>query len=145
VAGGGRYDRLVETLGGPPTPGIGFALGQERLALILEKNGRSSPERRPLVFFVSADAEGAKASLTLASRLRKAGVACDLDARGGKLQRQFKQAERVGARWALVLGGAEVASGQAKLKDMNTREETAVALSELVERIKSAGRAPASP
>jgi histidyl-tRNA synthetase len=145
VAGGGRYDRLVETLGGPPTPGIGFALGQERLALILEKNGRNSPERRPLVFFVSADAEGAKASLTLASRLRKAGVACDLDARGGKLQRQFKQAERVGARWALVLGGAEVASGQAKLKDMNTREETAVALSELVERVKSAGCDPASP
>jgi histidyl-tRNA synthetase len=139
VAGGGRYDRLVETLGGPATPGIGFALGEERLSLILEKVGRVAPERRPVVFFVAADAEGAKASLTLASRLRKAGVACDLDARGGKLPRQFKQAERVRARWALVLGGAEVASGQAKLKDMNTREETPVALSELVERVKPAG------
>ena len=139
VAGGGRYDRLVETLGGPATPGIGFALGQERLALILEKHDRPAPERRPLVFFVAADAEGARASLTLASRLRKAGVACDLDARGGKLPRQFKQAERVKARWALVLGGAEVASGQGKLKDMNTREETPVALSELVERVRSVG------
>jgi histidyl-tRNA synthetase len=139
VAGGGRYDRLVETLGGPPTPGIGFALGEERLSLILEKTGRASPERHPVVFFVAADAEGAKASLTLASRLRKAGIACDLDARGGKLQRQFKQAERVKARWALVLGGAEVASGQAKLKDMNTREELPVALSELAERVKPAG------
>jgi histidyl-tRNA synthetase len=139
VAGGGRYDRLVETLGGPATPGIGFALGEERLSLILEKVGRASPERRPVVFFVAADAEGAKVSLTLASRLRKAGIACDLDARGGKLQRQFKQAERVRARWALVLGGAEVASGQAKLKDMNTREEIPVALSELAERVKPAG------
>ncbi|HSM92267.1 MAG TPA: histidine--tRNA ligase [Anaeromyxobacteraceae bacterium] len=139
VAGGGRYDRLVETLGGPPTPGIGFALGVERLSMILEKNGRGAPDRRPAIFFVSADAEGAKAALGLAARLRKAGIACDLDARGGKLPRQFKQAERVGARWALVLGGAEVASGQAKLKDMNTREETPVALSELVERVKPAG------
>jgi histidyl-tRNA synthetase len=139
VAGGGRYDRLVETLGGQPTPGIGFALGEERLSLILEKIGRAPPDRRPAVFFVAADAEGAKASLTLASRLRKAGIACDLDARGGKLPRQFKQAERVGARWALVLGGAEVASGQAKLKDMNTREETPVALSELIQRVRSAG------
>jgi histidyl-tRNA synthetase len=139
VAGGGRYDRLVETLGGPPTPGIGFALGAERLSMILEKNGRAAPERRPAVFFVAADGEGIRAALSLASRLRKAGVACDLDARGGKLPRQFKQAERVRARWALVLGSAEVASGQAKLKDMNTREETPVALSELVERVRSLG------
>ncbi len=139
VAGGGRYDRLVETLGGQPTPGIGFALGQERLSLIMEAVGREAPLHRPVVFFVAADAEGARASLTLASRLRKAGIACDLDARGGKLQRQFKQAERVGARWALVLGGTEVASGQAKLKDMNTREETPVALSEIIERVRSAG------
>ncbi|HUL59888.1 MAG TPA: histidine--tRNA ligase [Anaeromyxobacteraceae bacterium] len=136
VAGGGRYDGLVETLGGPPTPGIGFALGQERLAIILEKLGRTSPERRPEVFFVTADAEGAKAALRLASALRKAGVACDLDPRGGKMKAQFKQAERVGARWALVLGGAEVASGQGKLKDVATREERPVALSELLERVR---------
>jgi histidyl-tRNA synthetase len=143
VAGGGRYDRLVETLGGPPTPGIGFALGQERLALVMEKAGRPPAERRPAVFFVSADAEGARAALALAAKLRRAGIACDLDARGGKLPRQFKQAERVGARWAVVLGGSEVASGQAKMKDLNTREEQPVALGELVERIRSLG--PGSP
>jgi histidyl-tRNA synthetase len=131
VAGGGRYDGLVETLGGPPTPGIGFALGVERLALILEALGRPVPTRRPEVFLVSADEAGARAALELAARLRKAGVACDLDARGGKFKAQFRQAERVGARTALVLGGNEVASGEAKLKDMETRAEVPVRLADL--------------
>jgi len=135
VAGGGRYDGLVETLGGPPTPGIGFALGQERLALILDASGRPAPEERPAVFIVAADETGAGKAPVIAAALRKAGVACELDPRGGKLARQFKQAERVKARYALVLGGNEVASGQAKLKDLDTREETPVALAGLVERL----------
>jgi histidyl-tRNA synthetase len=134
VAGGGRYDGLVENLGGPPTPGIGFAMGQERLAIILEQVGREVAVRRPDVFFVSADEAGARAALVRAAALRRAGVACDLDARGGKLARQFKQAERVGARYAVVLGGNEVASGSAKLKDLATREETPVALDDLARR-----------
>jgi histidyl-tRNA synthetase len=136
VAGGGRYDGLVETLGGPPTPGIGFALGAERLALILEALGRPIPARRPVVFLVSADAAGAAAALRLSSELRKAGVACDLDARGGKLARQFKQAERVEARFALVLGGAEVAAGEGKLKDLATRQETPVKLADLAAHLR---------
>jgi histidyl-tRNA synthetase len=138
VAGGGRYDKLVETLGGPPTPGIGFALGQERLALILDSLGRESPEPRPEVFFVSADEAGAREALRRASLLRKAGIACDLDPRGGKLARQFKHAERVRARYAVVLGGNEVGSGRAKLKDLATREETPVALDELPARFAKA-------
>jgi histidyl-tRNA synthetase len=136
VAGGGRYDPLVETLGGPPTPGIGFALGQERLALILESAGRAVPERRPAVFFVTADAEGVREALRRAAELRKAGIACDLDPRGGKMKAQFRQAERVGARHAIVLGGNEVASGRAKLKDMATREETEVDLAGLAARLR---------
>jgi histidyl-tRNA synthetase len=135
VAGGGRYDGLVETLGGPPTPGIGFALGQERLALILDAGGRAPREERPAVFIVAADETGAARAPVVAAALRKAGVACELDPRGGKLARQFKQAERVRARYALVLGGNEVASGQAKLKDLDTREETPVALAGLVEKL----------
>ena len=137
VAGGGRYDRLVETLGGPATPGIGFALGQERLGMILEKAGKVPPASVPTVFFVTADAEGALEALRRAAELRKAGIACDLDPRGGKMKAQFKQAERVGARFALVLGGAEVQSGQAKLKDVKTREEKPVALAELVSVLRA--------
>ncbi len=137
VAGGGRYDGLVETLGGQPTPGIGFALGQERLALVLDAVGRPVPEDRPAVFFVSADDAGARAAPVWAARLRRAGIACELDARGGKMARQFKHAERVRARYAVVLGGNEVASGQAKLKDLATRQETPVALDDLVHRLSA--------
>ncbi len=134
VAGGGRYDGLVETLGGPPTPGIGFAFGQERIAMVMAAAGRPVPSRQPALFFISADEAGARECLARAVALRRAGVACDLDARGGKLARQFKQAERAGARWALVLGGNEVASGQAKLKDLQTREESPIALADLAAR-----------
>jgi histidyl-tRNA synthetase len=140
VAGGGRYDGLVETLGGPPTPGIGFALGEERLALILEAAGRQPPESRPEVFFVSADEAGRREGLRRAAELRRAGIPCDLDSRGGKLSRQFKHAERVGARQVLVLGGDEAASGEAKLKDLETRQETPVRLSELAARLRPAAR-----
>jgi histidyl-tRNA synthetase len=139
VAGGGRYDGLVETLGGQPTPGIGFALGQERLALVLDASGRAAPEQRPVVFFVSADEAGARAAALWASRLRRAGIPCELDARGGKLARQFKQAERVAARFAVVLGGNEVSTGQAKLKDLASREETPVALGDLVATLRTRG------
>ena len=137
VVGGGRYDRLVETLGGPPTPGIGFGLGQERLAMILEKNGRAAPPTVPVVFFVTADAEGALEALRRGAELRRAGIACDLDPRGGKMKAQFRQAERVGARYAVVLGGNEVRSGEAKLKDLKSREETPVELARLVERLRA--------
>jgi len=136
VAGGGRYDGLVETLGGPPTPGIGFALGQERLAMILDQAGRAAPERRPEVFFVTADGEGAMEALRRGAELRKAGIACDLDPRGGKLKAQFKQAERVGARYAVVVGANEIRSGEAKLKDLSSREETPVRLAELAARLR---------
>jgi histidyl-tRNA synthetase len=136
VVGGGRYDRLVETLGGPPTPGIGFALGQERLAMILARDGGPAKGRAPEVFFVSADAEGALEALRRGAELRRAGIPCDLDARGGKLKAQFKQAERVGARYAIVLGGDEVRSGRAKLKDLRTRSETPIALAELAARLR---------
>jgi histidyl-tRNA synthetase len=133
VAGGGRYDGLAETLGGPPTPAIGFALGEERLALALDALGRPALESRPEVFLVAADEAGAREAMVRARELRRAGIAADLDPRGGKVGRQLKQAERARARYALVLGGNEIASGQAKLKDMSTREETPVSLANLVE------------
>lgn len=104
--------------------------------MILAKAGREPPAQGPEVFFVTADAEGALEALRRAAELRQAGIACELDPRGGKMKAQFKQAERVGARYAVVLGGEEVRSGQAKLKDVRTREETPVALGELAARLR---------
>jgi histidyl-tRNA synthetase len=140
LAAGGRYDGLVETLGGQPTPAVGFAMGVERLVMVLEDlervGGRSAAKPvGPQVFLLSADAAGALEALRLADRLRKAGIPCDLDARGGKMKAQFRQAERVGARYALVLGETEVASRQAKLKDMATRVETPIGLDDLQARL----------
>jgi histidyl-tRNA synthetase len=103
--------------------------------MIHASTGREAPAAAPAVFFVSADAEGALEALRRAAELRRAGIACDLDPRGGKLKAQFKQAERVGARYAVVLGGNEVRSGQASLKDLRSREETPVALAELAARL----------
>jgi histidyl-tRNA synthetase len=142
VAGGGRYDGLVETLGGQPTPGIGFALGEERLVMVmqeLERRGARAATLQPgpVVFLISADEIGAREALRRASLLRQAGIACEIDPRGGKLKTQFKQAERVRARYALVLGSNEVSSGEAKLKDMESRVETPVRLDELVARLGS--------
>ena len=139
VAGGGRYDGLVETLGGPPTPGIGFAHGRGA-ARAHPRGGRAAGARSRARWSSSSrpTRPGAREALRRAAELRRAGIACDLDARGGKLARQFKQAERVGARYAVVLGGNEAASGQAKLKDMATREETPVALADLAARFRPA-------
>ncbi len=102
--------------------------------MVLAAVGRVPPDARPAVFFISADEAGALEGLRRAAALRQAGIACDLDPRGGKLKAQFKQAERVGARYAVVLGGNEVQTGQAKLKDLATREETPIALDGLVAR-----------
>lgn len=104
--------------------------------MILEKAGRAPPARSPAIFFVTADAEGALEALRRAAELRRGGIACDLDPRGGKMKAQFRQAERVGARFALVLGGNEVRTGEAKLKDLRTREETPVLLGELAARLR---------
>ena len=137
VAGGGRYDGLVETLGGPPTPGIGFGMGEERLALILEAAGRPGardPSRGLLRLCRRGRAAGGAAAGRRAAPRRRAPATST--PAGGKLARQFKQAERVGARYAVVIGGNEASSGQAKLKDMATREEVPVALAELAARFR---------
>ncbi len=89
------------------------------------------------MFFVSADPAGAQAAPVWAAKLRKAGIACELDPRGGKLARQFKQAERVRARYAVVLGGNEVASGEAKLKELATGNEVSVRLDTLAAHLRS--------
>ena len=112
VCGGGRYDRLVEQLGGPPTSAIGWALGMERLVLLLsqidQKVAGSIP---PDLYFVNRGAAAEQAALLLARNLRRFGLNVELDASGSAFGKQFKRADRSGSLWAVVLGEGELERG----------------------------------
>lgn len=130
VGGGGRYDRLVKQLGGPDVPAVGVALGLERLCLLLASEaGRYAAS--PDLFVAFADAAAAEQGFVLVSRLRKAGLRVEFDPRGGSLKSQMKRADRTRARFALVLGENELASGKGQLKPMQGGEPIPVALDEV--------------
>ena len=117
VCGGGRYDGLVEQLGGPPTAAIGWALGMERLAILLAQAG-AAPAAAPEVYVVSRGEQAEPLALQLARQLRQAGHAVDLDLTGAAFGKQFKRADRAGARWAVVIGDSEAEAGVVLLKDL---------------------------
>lgn len=121
VCGGGRYDGLVEQLGGPPTPSIGWALGMERLVLLLSK--LNAPQlAAPDLYLVNRGAVAEAEALVLARRLRLAGVAVELDSSGSAFGKQFKRADRSGAAWAAVLGEEEAARGVVRLKSLRSEQ-----------------------
>jgi len=130
LLGGGRYDGLVEMLDGPPTPGVGFAGGFERLVLILQE--RESQEagvgERLDLFVVTLGDEGRRYGITLAERLRSFGISVDIDHRGRALRKQMSLADRTHARYVLVVGEDEAKTGTGKLKTMDTGEESDVNL-----------------
>jgi histidyl-tRNA synthetase len=117
VCGGGRYDGLVQQLGGPATPAVGWALGMERLVLLLSQ---AVPEPGPLLdLYVVTRGEAAEAlAVPLARSCRAAGLAVDWDASGAAFAKQFKRAYRSGARFAAVIGEGEAAAGVVRLKDL---------------------------
>ena len=138
VCGGGRYDGLIGQLGGPATPAIGWALGMERLLLVLEAAAQADPVGpaaqlvRPPVpdaYLVNRGDRAESAGLALARALRQQGLAVELDSSGSAFGKQFKRADRSGARWALVLGDEEAERGEVRLKPLNQKsEESTVAL-----------------
>ncbi len=139
IGGGGRYDRLMEQYGGPATPGLGFALGFERTLLALEAAGVQVPTpARAEVFVARVDDSVAAEVFALAQRLRDAGIAAELDHQARSLKSQFKQADRLGARFVVVVGPDELASGEATLRDMTTKEEKRVALASAVADVAAA-------
>jgi histidyl-tRNA synthetase len=103
LSGGGRYDGLVEQIGGPPTPGIGFGAGLERLQLALENEGVTAPPRALDVFFV-VDGGPREQVLRLLADLRRRGIACDTDYAGRSLRGQLTQARRTGAPTVVIVG-----------------------------------------
>ena len=138
IGGGGRYDGLMELEGGKPTPGIGFAVGFERIALALASQGVSLEGAEPSCVYVActgADERSAAFDATLA--LRRAGIRTEADYQGRSLKSQFKQADKLHARVCVVLGSDEVAAGVATLRDMSTHEQVQVPIGELVERVQA--------
>jgi len=130
VAGGGRYDGLTRELGGGDVPGIGFAAGVERLALLVAQAGRELAVH-PLVFFAPLGPEEEARADALALELRKAGIPAEVSFRRSNPGNQMKRADALGARFALVLGDAEMKTGRGKLKELKTGAEHEVDLSAL--------------
>ena len=125
VGGGGRYNGLVEELGGPEMPGIGFGSGVERILL-----AANAPEEGSKldVFFVTLTPEARLPAFRLATSLRAEGLACDLDYADRSAKGQFKQADRMGARFAVVIGEEELAAGACSLRDMATGEQREISV-----------------
>ena len=130
VLAGGRYDGLIEELGGPPTPGIGWAAGIERLMMLA---GDPKPAPRPVALVPMGEAAERKA-LALARDLRRRGIAVELDYKGN-MKRRLQRANKVSARAAVILGDNELAKGVAAVKDLDKGEQTEVALEKLAEAL----------
>ena len=129
VCGGGRYDGLVEQLGGPATPAIGWALGMERLVMLL---GQEDASPAPDLYLVSRGEAAESAALVLARSLRLAGLRVERDPSGAAFGKQFKRADRSGAPWAAVIGDGEVERGVVRLKPLREEgEEHELSLKEL--------------
>jgi histidyl-tRNA synthetase len=136
VIGGGRYDGLVEQLGGPATPGIGFGSGIERMLMALEaEHGPTEPSAATDVFVVDAT-DGAVAR-DVTHELRSAGLRADRAFDGRSMKAQMKAAGRSGARVAIIVGADEAADGTATLRDLVTREQTMVKRDEVVAHVRT--------
>ena len=138
VAGGGRYDGLVEELGGNPTPAVGFAAGLERVLLALEQQNLL-PERPPAadVFLIALGDAASHAAFPLLHELRLGGVRALMDYAGRSMKAQMKQANKSGARYAVILGEDELAENTAVVRDMAESTQENCSLDDIVKRLIS--------
>lgn len=133
VCGGGRYDGLIDELGGAHTPSLGFGMGLERLLLLLESQGIELPEPEPCDLYIAG--LGARAQVeafALTQKARGEGFAVECDIAGRSLKAQMKYADKIGARFTMVLGDSELDSGKAKLKNMANGEQREIELAQLI-------------
>ncbi|WP_329387793.1 histidine--tRNA ligase [Streptomyces sp. NBC_01351] len=137
VGGGGRYDGLSEMIGGPALPSVGWALGVDRTVLALQAEGVTLDIPASTSVFAVALGEAKPAVFGLITELRKAGVAADMSYGGKGLKGAMKDANRSGARFAVVVGDRDLAEGVVQLKDMESGEQAAVPVAELVETVKA--------
>ncbi|MBQ9016411.1 MAG: histidine--tRNA ligase [Firmicutes bacterium] len=137
VCGGGRYDGLVEEIGGPSTPGVGWGMGKERMLMTMEACGFEIPKEPGTDVFIAYMGDAGKmAALKLMKELRDAGIAVQMDVMGRNLKNQFKHANRIGAAKTIVIGDSELESGRLTIKDMESGEQTEVAIEGIVDALK---------
>lgn len=138
VAGGGRYDGLVEQLEGPSTPAIGFAMGMERLLLALEKqNLLPEPAVDPSVFVVALGDAAKVEAFKIVQSVREHYIPCEMDGQGKSMKAQLKYANKINAKYVIILGDDELANGEAIVRFMETSEQETVPLSTISEHITS--------
>lgn len=132
VAAGGRYDNLVEDLGGPSTPCFGFALGMERLALLMSAEVVETP---PLVVFIAMGEDAEREGTGLVNSLRASGLRVVRDYSGGALKKRMKRADRIGADYAIIVGSDELAGRMATVKDMKKAEQKSIAWDQVADSL----------
>jgi histidyl-tRNA synthetase len=146
IGGGGRYDKLLEEFGGKPTPGLGFAVGLERIQLVLEATG-SAPVAppAPAVYVAAVDTTTRATAFSIAQALRAAGIPTELDHQNRSLKSQFKLADKSGAHLCVVTGPDELAHGAVTLRTMTTHEERLVAIEDLPLLIRESSQPEPQP
>ena len=138
VGGGGRYDGLSESLGGPALPGIGFALGVDRILLAADRSAWEAPDR-PSVFAVALGDEARHSVFSLVTELRRASLPAEFDVMARGMKGQMKEADRSGARWAAIVGADELAGGEVTLKDLKSGDQERVRRDRLVDVVRGRG------
>ena len=137
VGAGGRYDQLVETLGGPPTPAVGFAIGLERMSMLLPESATGGAQEDLAIYVAGFGNQGTVAGLTALEELRLAGLRAVSDFRSTTLKAHLRQADRLASRFTLIIGDNEVVKGSAVLRDMKTKVQYDVNLSTVSPQIQS--------
>ena len=131
VCGGGRYDGLLEELGGQPTPSLGCAMGMERLLLLMDNSGIEIPQPDTTDLYIASMGEVAQLkAFELADKVRKTGLSAQCDIVGRGLRPQMKFADKIGAKFSLVIGDNEIAENKAEVKNMETGEKFSVSLNQ---------------
>ncbi len=138
VCGGGRYDGLIEEMGGKPTPACGFGLGLERLLLLMDAQNSEFPERKKCDLYIGSMGEKANLkAFTLATDLRNEGLSAQFDTVGRSVKAQMKYADKIGALYTVIIGDSELESGSVKLKNMSDGTETEINLDGFCDNFQS--------
>ena len=129
VCGGGRYDGLIEELGGKHLPSLGFAMGLERILMVMDAQGVQIPDPDTCALYIATMGDGAKVkAFNLLKQVRECGIIAETDVVGRGLRAQMKYADKIGAKYSMVLGDNEIAENKAKVKNMESGEQTELML-----------------